>query len=179
MIPLGQLRSRAITNSSAKVHAPMPNLPEIFLSTSRSRTLHDLQPIPSQIAHTNRQDGQGQQAYVQSNSIEEHQSSHILSRHLVAASHRLTCFPPVVHSSRRKSRSAHFNAPSSERRVIMSAPLSKELREKYNVRSPLFLFFFEIPSRLFVCTDTKSAGPQHPHPQGRRGHHRPRCQQGP
>ncbi|KAF2401147.1 60S ribosomal protein L126 [Trichodelitschia bisporula] len=38
-------------------------------------------------------------------------------------------------SSRRKSRKAHFDAPSSVRRVIMSAPLSKELREKYNVRS--------------------------------------------
>ncbi|ODH26778.1 ribosomal protein L24 [Paracoccidioides brasiliensis] len=35
-------------------------------------------------------------------------------------------------SSRRKSRKAHFSAPSSERRVIMSAPLSKELREKHN-----------------------------------------------
>ena len=41
----------------------------------------------------------------------------------------------TLHSSRRKSRSAHFNAPSSVRRTIMSAPLSKELREKYNVRS--------------------------------------------
>ncbi|KAI5862392.1 putative 60S ribosomal protein L26-1 [Durotheca rogersii] len=42
---------------------------------------------------------------------------------------------PGVHSSRRKSRKAHFSAPSGTRRVIMSAPLSKELREKYNVRS--------------------------------------------
>ncbi|CAK7241979.1 MAG: 60S ribosomal protein L26A [Sporothrix thermara] len=40
-----------------------------------------------------------------------------------------------IHSSRRKSRKAHFTAPSSVRRNIMSAPLSKELREKYNVRS--------------------------------------------
>ncbi|KAK4187599.1 translation protein SH3-like domain-containing protein [Podospora australis] len=40
-----------------------------------------------------------------------------------------------VSSSRRKSRKAHFKAPSSVRRDIMSAPLSKELREKYNVRS--------------------------------------------
>ncbi|KAK0379975.1 ribosomal protein L24 [Colletotrichum cuscutae] len=40
-----------------------------------------------------------------------------------------------ISSSRRKSRAAHFGAPSSTRRVIMSAPLSKELREKYNVRS--------------------------------------------
>ncbi|KHN99197.1 Ribosomal protein L26/L24P, eukaryotic/archaeal [Metarhizium album ARSEF 1941] len=39
----------------------------------------------------------------------------------------------AVSSSRRKSRAAHFKAPSSQRRVIMSAPLSKELREKYNV----------------------------------------------
>ncbi|CAG9944191.1 hypothetical protein V2G26_015948 [Clonostachys chloroleuca] len=40
-----------------------------------------------------------------------------------------------VSTSRRKSRAAHFKAPSSQRRVILSAPLSKELREKYNVRS--------------------------------------------
>ena len=36
-------------------------------------------------------------------------------------------------SSRRKSRKAHFSAGSTIRRNIMSAPLSKELREKYNV----------------------------------------------
>jgi large subunit ribosomal protein L26e len=41
----------------------------------------------------------------------------------------------LVHSSRRKSRASHYKAPSSERRNIMSAPLSKELREQYNVRS--------------------------------------------
>ncbi|CRK14426.1 60S ribosomal protein L26-1 like [Verticillium longisporum] len=41
----------------------------------------------------------------------------------------------LLHSSRRKSRAAHFSAPSSDRRTIMSAPLSKELREKYNARS--------------------------------------------
>ncbi|GAB7338834.1 hypothetical protein MBLNU457_5527t1 [Dothideomycetes sp. NU457] len=40
-----------------------------------------------------------------------------------------------LHASRRKSRKAHFSAPSSVRRTIMSAPLSKELREKHNVRS--------------------------------------------
>jgi large subunit ribosomal protein L26e len=44
-------------------------------------------------------------------------------------------FSKNVSASRRKSRAAHFSAPSSERRTIMSAPLSKELREKYNVRS--------------------------------------------
>lgn len=37
-----------------------------------------------------------------------------------------------VSSSRRKSRKAHFQAPSTERRLRMSAHLSKELREKYN-----------------------------------------------
>uniref|UniRef100_A0A7S1TM20 Large ribosomal subunit protein uL24c n=1 Tax=Erythrolobus australicus TaxID=1077150 RepID=A0A7S1TM20_9RHOD len=40
-----------------------------------------------------------------------------------------------VSSSRRKSRRAHFQAPSHMRRIIMSAPLSQELRSKYNVRS--------------------------------------------
>ncbi|KAG5503548.1 hypothetical protein JKF63_05688 [Porcisia hertigi] len=37
--------------------------------------------------------------------------------------------------SRRKARRAHFQAPSHVRRVLMSAPLSKELRAKYNVRA--------------------------------------------
>ena len=40
-----------------------------------------------------------------------------------------------VSSSRRKQRLRHFAAPSSVRRVLMSCPLSKELREKHGVRS--------------------------------------------
>lgn len=40
-----------------------------------------------------------------------------------------------VSSSRRKSRLRHFSAPSHIRRKLMSSPLSKELRQKYNVRS--------------------------------------------
>ncbi|KAK6587163.1 hypothetical protein PZA11_000453 [Diplocarpon coronariae] len=48
---------------------------------------------------------------------------------------RMTKINSSLHSSRRKSRKAHYDAPSSVRRTIMSAPLSKELREKYNVRS--------------------------------------------
>ena len=43
--------------------------------------------------------------------------------------------PQNVSSSRRKSRKAHFTAPSSVRRVIMSSALSSELRNKYHVRS--------------------------------------------
>lgn len=43
-----------------------------------------------------------------------------------------------ISSSRSKSRAAHYKAGSGQRRVIMSAPLSKELREKYNVRLPPF-----------------------------------------
>ncbi|VVT55050.1 60S ribosomal protein uL24 [Magnusiomyces paraingens] len=41
----------------------------------------------------------------------------------------------AVSSSRSKARKAHFTAPSHVRRVILSAPLSKELREQYKVRS--------------------------------------------
>ena len=40
-----------------------------------------------------------------------------------------------VSSQRRKSRKAHFSAPSSIRRKIMSSHLSKDLKAKYNVRS--------------------------------------------
>merc|ERR1711870_122815 len=41
----------------------------------------------------------------------------------------------TVSLSRRKSRKAHFTAPSHIRRKLMSAPLSKDLRTKYGVRS--------------------------------------------
>ncbi|GLD99359.1 hypothetical protein PINS_up008078 [Pythium insidiosum] len=44
-------------------------------------------------------------------------------------------FNSAVSSSRRKSRKAHFGSHSTARRVLMSAPLSKELQKKYNVRS--------------------------------------------
>lgn len=37
--------------------------------------------------------------------------------------------------SRRKARRAHFQAPSHVRRILMSAPLSTELRSKYHVRA--------------------------------------------
>lgn len=40
-----------------------------------------------------------------------------------------------LHSSRSKSRKEHFQAPSSVRRVIMSAPLSKGMQENlYRVK---------------------------------------------
>merc|ERR1712093_555122 len=44
-------------------------------------------------------------------------------------------FNPAVASSRRKSRKAHFTAPSSVRRKIMSAHLNKELSNKHHVKS--------------------------------------------
>merc|ERR1712096_179403 len=40
-----------------------------------------------------------------------------------------------VSNDRSKSRKRHFSAPSHIRRRLMSAPLSKELRTKYGVRS--------------------------------------------
>mmetsp|Transcript_26432 Transcript_26432/g.35329 ORF Transcript_26432/g.35329 Transcript_26432/m.35329 type:complete len:136 (+) Transcript_26432:61-468(+) len=42
---------------------------------------------------------------------------------------------PNVSSQRRKSRKAHFTAPSSIRRKLMSAQLSKELAAKWLTRS--------------------------------------------
>ncbi|QSL65139.1 hypothetical protein MERGE_002444 [Pneumocystis wakefieldiae] len=44
-------------------------------------------------------------------------------------------FSPRVTSSRRKQRKAYFTAPSSRRRIIMTSPLSKELRNKYKVKA--------------------------------------------
>ncbi|SMN22475.1 similar to Saccharomyces cerevisiae YGR034W RPL26B Protein component of the large (60S) ribosomal subunit [Maudiozyma saulgeensis] len=40
-----------------------------------------------------------------------------------------------VSSNRNKSRKAYFTAPSSARRVLMSAPLSKELRAQYGIKA--------------------------------------------
>merc|ERR1711934_1155463 len=44
-------------------------------------------------------------------------------------------FSQNVSASRRKSRKAHFSAPSSVRRKIMSSHLNKELSQKYHVKS--------------------------------------------
>uniref|UniRef100_A0A8C2MQG1 Large ribosomal subunit protein uL24 n=1 Tax=Cricetulus griseus TaxID=10029 RepID=A0A8C2MQG1_CRIGR len=44
-------------------------------------------------------------------------------------------FNPFVTSDRSKNYKWHFNAPSHIWRKVMSSPLSKELRQKYNVRS--------------------------------------------
>lgn len=44
-------------------------------------------------------------------------------------------FNTNVTSSRRKNRKRHFSAPSHIRRKLMTAPLSKELRQKYNIRN--------------------------------------------
>lgn len=41
----------------------------------------------------------------------------------------------LVTASRSKNRKRHFTAPSHIRRGLMSSPLSKELRQKYNVRT--------------------------------------------
>ncbi|XP_045394407.1 60S ribosomal protein L26-like [Lemur catta] len=46
-------------------------------------------------------------------------------------------FNPFVISDQSKKRKRHFNAPSHIHRKIMSSPLSKELKQKYNVRSML------------------------------------------
>ncbi|EAW54297.1 hCG32861 [Homo sapiens] len=44
-------------------------------------------------------------------------------------------FNPFVNLDRSKNRKRHFHAPLHVHRKIMSSPLSKELRQKYNVRS--------------------------------------------
>ncbi|XP_033613242.1 60S ribosomal protein L26-like [Fukomys damarensis] len=44
-------------------------------------------------------------------------------------------FNPFVTSNRSKNCNRHFSAPSHIRGKIISSPLSKELRQKYNVQS--------------------------------------------
>merc|ERR1712181_97419 len=53
----------------------------------------------------------------------------------MGTTHSVMKFSANVSSSRRKSRKAHFTAPSSVRRKIMSAHLNKELIQKYHVKS--------------------------------------------
>lgn len=55
-----------------------------------------------------------------------------------------------VSSSRRKSRKAHFDAPSSIRRKIMSAALSKDLRGKHNV-SPACIYCYILDAKCVDC----------------------------
>ncbi|ONH67620.1 hypothetical protein BON22_2580 [Cyberlindnera fabianii] len=43
--------------------------------------------------------------------------------------------PSNVSSSRSKARKAYFTAPSSIRRKLLSAPLSKELQEQYKIKA--------------------------------------------
>lgn len=56
----------------------------------------------------------------------------------------------LISSSRRKARSRHFNAPSHIRRRIMSSPLSKDLRQKYGVRSMPIRKDDEVQVCLFI-----------------------------
>lgn len=78
-----------------------------------------------------------QQLYVPVSSPPYSKSTlHWHNRHWCGEKIAKWCEHSALHSSRRKSRKAHFSAPSSVRRTIMSAPLSKELREKHNVRVP-------------------------------------------
>merc|ERR1711964_357052 len=53
----------------------------------------------------------------------------------MGTTHSVMKYSANVSSSRRKSRKAHFTAPSSVRRKIMSAHLNKELSSKYHVKS--------------------------------------------
>jgi large subunit ribosomal protein L26e len=57
---------------------------------------------------------------------------------------------PYVSSSARKSRKRHFNAPSHVRRVIMSAPLSKDLQAKHGIKSIPVRKDDEIMVRCFI-----------------------------
>lgn len=76
--------------------------------------------------------------------------------------HSIMKLNPFVTSSRRKNRKRHFNAPSHIRRKIMSSPLSKELRQKYNVRSmpirkddEVQVTYCSLPCRTFLATVNK------------------------
>ncbi|SCV15314.1 probable 60S ribosomal protein L26-B [Nakaseomyces glabratus] len=68
-----------------------------------------------------------------------------------------------VSSDRRKARKAYFTASSSERRVLLSAPLSKELRAQYGVKlcqseETTKFWLPVVPRRVKKVTKEKSNG---------------------
>ena len=71
-------------------------------------------------------------------------------------------FNPFVTSDRSKNRKRHFNAPSHVRRKIMSSPLSKELRQKYNVRSMPIRKDDEVQVRVLRALVTQLRGARAP-----------------
>jgi hypothetical protein len=124
-------------------------------------------------------------------------------RHLSPQIHR---YPPnhslfpllftrtAIAHDRRKSRKAHFSAPSSVKRKIMSSSLNKELREKHSVSTirgrwevvrgaGSSRWKLEEIARLSTGSTGHSgcklmislicdSGPIYAHPKGRRGSHR-------
>lgn len=70
-------------------------------------------------------------------------------------------FNKFVTSSRRKNRKRHFNAPSHIRRKLMSAPLSKELRQKYNVRSMPIRKDDEVQVSVVECLESSFLRPKY------------------
>lgn len=60
-------------------------------------------------------------------------------------------YSPNVSSSRRKSRKAHFTAPSHIRRKVMTAPLNKELQAKYKVSRSGVLRVYLTGRAVAVC----------------------------
>lgn len=73
-----------------------------------------------------------------------------------------------VSSSRRKSHKAHFSAPSSVRRLLMSSSLSKELRAKHSVCAT-FPKKFLVNSFRLTSFDFDRTGPLATGTQRRRG----------
>lgn len=67
-------------------------------------------------------------------------------------------FNQNVSSSRRKCRKAHFDAHSTQRRVLMSANLSKELQAKYNVRGLLMMLYTIILTDVLGSLHANSQG---------------------
>ena len=63
-----------------------------------------------------------------------------------------------VTSDRSKSRKRHFSAPSHIRRRLMSAPLSKELRTKYGVRSMPVRKDDEVQVQQILCRTVSNIG---------------------
>ena len=132
---------------------------------------------PHEISKLNRRTSSGSDA----------ENSHSTTPSVTA---NMTKINSSLHSSRRKSRKNHFQAPTSVRRVIMSAPLSKGMHCSSNdtdaiannlqssEKSTTHVHYSSHAANILV-TNNIGLGPRNPYPLRRRSSHQAWLEQRP
>ena len=94
--------------------------------------------------------------FIMINFVLEHFNLPLVSNYLINIIITVVKLDKSKTSSRRKMRKAHFGASSVERARRMSASLSKDLSQKYNVRAvnsalPIMLKIFDAPISRYLA----------------------------